>query len=146
MANRPSPAPARSRRLPTLIGVAGLVAAAAIVAALTLGGADAGAQPLRTVGVQDLQAALQDGAILIDVREPHEYQAGHVEGAELMPLARTVALADDLPRDEPVYVVCRSGNRSLQASRALVEAGFQDVRNVDGGMIAWEAAGLPVAR
>jgi rhodanese-related sulfurtransferase len=80
------------------------------------------------------------------VREPHEYQAGHVEGAELMPLARTVALAADLPKDEPVYVICRSGNRSLQASRALVEAGFQDVRNVDGGMIAWEAAGLPVAR
>jgi rhodanese-related sulfurtransferase len=134
------------RRLPTLIGAAGLLAVAAIVAFLTLGGADAESDPLRTVDVRALHAAMEDGATLIDVREPHEHDAGHVEGALLMPLARTERMAGDLPKDEPVYVICRSGNRSLQASRALVEAGFEDVRNVEGGMIAWEAAGLPVAR
>jgi rhodanese-related sulfurtransferase len=144
MADRPRTR--NPRRLPTLIGAAGLLAVAAIVAFLTLGGADAENEPLRTVDVQALHAALDDGATLVDVREPHEYDAGHVEGALLMPLARTARMAADLPKDEPVYVICRSGNRSLQASRALVEAGFEDVRNVEGGMIAWEAAGLPVAR
>ena len=65
-----------------------------------------------------------------------------------MPLARTVAMALEagLPKDEPVYVFCRSGNRSLQAAQALVAAGYEDVRNVDGGILAWTATGLPVVR
>ncbi len=105
-----------------------------------------GAAGLTTVSVRDLADASADGATVIDVREPYEYEAGHVDGALLMPLAQTVQLAGDLPKDQPVYVICRSGNRSLSASQALVDAGFQDVRNVDGGMIAWQAAGLPIAR
>ena len=114
--------------------------------ALTRGSGEA----LTTVSVRDLYTAIgQDPApTVLDVREPDEYAAGHVEGALLMPLARTVemALAAGLPKDEPVYVFCRSGNRSLQAAQALVAAGYEDVRNVDGGIIAWTAAGLPVVR
>lgn len=139
-------APRRTSRLPYLLGVAGVAAAALIFALSTLGAQASGDAPLTTVDVHELRQALADDVTLLDVREPHEYQAGHVEGAQLMPLANVVALAADLPKDRPVYVVCRSGNRSLQASDALVEAGFEDVRNVDGGMIAWEAAGFDVAR
>lgn len=118
------------------------IAAAIFVTVLSQGGGDA----LTTVRVSDLANAAVSGATVIDVREPYEYEAGHVEGALLMPLANTVRLASDLPKDEPVYVVCRSGNRSLVAAQELVEAGFEDVRNVDGGMIAWQSAGLPVTR
>ena len=143
MAKRKNATPARTpSRLPWILGGGAIVALAA-VAIIVLGGGAAG---LSTVSVADLDAALDRGATVIDVREPFEYDAGHVDGALLMPLADTVRLASDLPKDEPVYVICRSGNRSLQASQALVQAGFQDVRNVDGGMIAWEASGRPTVR
>lgn len=140
------PAPSRKSRLPYLIGVAGIAAAALLFAVSTLGTQASSDAALTTVDVRELQQARGGDVTLLDVREPSEYQAGHIEGALLMPLANVVALAADLPNDRPVYVVCRSGNRSLQASNALVDAGFQDVRNVDGGMIAWEAAGFDVAR
>ncbi len=146
MAKRPSP-PAPSRRSAVLLAaLAAVVVLGGLGVALTRGTESA----LTTVSVRDLHAAIGQypAPTVLDVREPYEYEAGHVEGALLMPLARTVelALAAGLPKDEPVYVFCRSGNRSLQAAQALVAAGYQDVRNVDGGIIAWTAAGLPVVR
>jgi rhodanese-related sulfurtransferase len=145
MAKRSAPKTERApSRLPWLLGGGVLIAAVATLAIVLAG--TGGAPGLTTVNVNDLAEATAAGATVIDVREPHEYEAGHVEGALLMPLARTVQLASDLPKDEPVYVICRSGNRSLTASQALVEAGFEDVRNVGGGMIAWQSAGLPIAR
>ncbi len=136
----------KTSRLPYLLGVAGIAAAALFIAVSTFGAQASSDAPLSTVDVHALQEALGEDVTLVDVREPYEYEAGHIEDALLMPLANVVALAADLPKDQPVYVVCRSGNRSLQASNALVDAGFQDVRNVDGGMIAWEAAGFDVVR
>lgn len=143
MAKRSSP---RTNRLPYLLGAAAVAVAALVFALSTLGAQASGDGSLSTIDVRELHQALDDGITLVDVREPYEYEAGHIEGAQLMPLANVVALAADLPKDRPVYVVCRSGNRSLQASNALVDAGFEDVRNVDGGMIAWEAARFDVAR
>jgi len=150
MAKNPSSrsqAASSSNRWPLLIGVVG--AAAAIVATLvvtTFGGASGA--PLTTISVHDLDAALQDGdPIVLDVREPWEYEQGHVEGAQLMPLIQNTAAAAEranLPKDEPVYVICRTGSRSMQASRDLVEAGFTDVRNVAGGITEWAAAGYDV--
>ena len=83
------------------------------------------------------------GAVLLDVREPDEWDAGHAPGALHVPLGRLGAEHTRLPTDEPVYCVCRSGGRSDQAARALRGAGY-DARNVAGGMQAWEAAGLAV--
>jgi len=143
MAKRSSP---RTNRLPYLLGATAVAVAALVFALSTLGAQASGDGSLSTIDVRELHQALDDGITLVDVREPYEYEAGHIEGAQLMPLANVVALAADLPKDRPVYVVCRSGNRSLQASNALVDAGFEDVRNVDGGMIAWEAARFDVAR
>ena len=150
MAKHPSSrsqAASSSTRWPLLIGIVG--AATAIVATLvvtTFGGASG--TPLTTISVHDLDAALQDGdPIVLDVREPWEYEQGHVESARLMPLIRNTAAAAEranLPKDEPVYVICRTGSRSMQASRDLVEAGFTDVRNVAGGITEWAAAGYDV--
>jgi rhodanese-related sulfurtransferase len=146
MAKRTTPQPARRRPTALFAAFAAVVVLGGLGVALTRG-SDAA---LTTVTVRDLFAAIgQDPApTVLDVREPDEYAAGHVQGALLMPLARTVemALAAELPKDQPVYVFCRSGNRSLQAAQALVAAGYQDVRNVDGGILAWTAAGLPVVR
>jgi phage shock protein E len=104
------------------------------------------ASALSNVTVQQLQTAAAAGVLVLDVREPFEYAEGRVAGSTLVPLATVADRAGEFPKDEPVYVVCRSGNRSLVAARTLVEAGYSDVRNVEGGMIAWAAAGLPVQR
>lgn len=85
---------------------------------------------------------------LVDVREPHEYTGdlGHVPGSELVPLATLSAAARAWDRRRDVILICRSGARSGRAAQALVAAGFARVMNMAGGMLAYNAAGLPVAR
>lgn len=100
----------------------------------------------KTVSVQDLRAASEPNRIVLDVREPYEYAAGHIAGAELLPLSQLQARLDEVPADQPVYVYCHSGNRSKQASEILAKAGKKDIRDVRGGIIAWEAAGYSVTR
>jgi rhodanese-related sulfurtransferase len=90
--------------------------------------------------VAELNAA--DAVTIIDVREDWEYEAGHIPGATLLPLGTLQDRVDEVPTDEPVILVCRSGNRSGQAYRYLKQQGFENVHNMTGGMIAWEAAGL----
>jgi rhodanese-related sulfurtransferase len=84
-----------------------------------------------------------DGALLLDVREPDEWAAGHASGAVHMPLGDL--RPGDVPRDRVVVAVCRSGGRSGKAAVVLAGAGV-DVRNMAGGMNAWAAATLPVTR
>jgi rhodanese-related sulfurtransferase len=86
-----------------------------------------------------------DEVLLLDVREPGEWAAGHAPGARHVPLGRLAHEADDLPRDRRIVAICRSGNRSGRATEALLEWGFQVV-NMEGGMQAWAAAGLPLVR
>ena len=102
------------------------------------------APALQNVSVQDLASA-QDG-FLLDVREPWEFEQGHAPDATLIPLGELAGRIDELPDGVPIYVICRSGNRSLTASDILVAAGKQDVRNVRGGILAWQQAQLPVVR
>ena len=85
---------------------------------------------------------------LIDVREPHEYtgELGHIEGSELVPLGDIVSAAATWDRLEPLVLICRSGNRSGRAARLLQELGFEEAHNMAGGMLRWNAEGLPVAR
>lgn len=99
-----------------------------------------------TVPVQDLRAAQEKGEYVLDVRTDAEYQEGHVPGAVLLPLADLGTRMTEVPKNRPVYVICRSGSRSAQASAQLVKAGYTQVINVDGGMNAWTAAGYPVSR
>jgi rhodanese-related sulfurtransferase len=80
-------------------------------------------------------------AVLLDVREPDEWAAGHAPQAEHLPLDQVTPGA--VPQDRPVVAVCRSGNRSGKAADALAAAGVP-VHNLAGGMKAWAQAGLPV--
>ena len=84
-----------------------------------------------------------DGALLVDVREPEEWDAGHAAGAAHVPLGSLAERADELPADRTLVMVCRSGGRSQAAATALVEAGYVAV-NMAGGMQAWQSAGLPI--
>jgi rhodanese-related sulfurtransferase len=98
----------------------------------------------RTVSTAEADRLRQDGALMLDVREPSEWSAGHIDGATLIPLGELPARLGELPRDRSIVVVCRSGNRSAQGRDILLVAGFAAVTSMDGGMTEWVAAGLPV--
>jgi rhodanese-related sulfurtransferase/glyoxylase-like metal-dependent hydrolase (beta-lactamase superfamily II) len=83
------------------------------------------------------------GAQFIDVREPGEWTAGHAPGARLIPMGSVEARIDEIRRDLPAVVVCRSGGRSNAVAQLLSSHGI-DAVNLAGGMFAWESAGLPV--
>ena len=102
-------------------------------------------RPGPDVGPADAAAAAKADAtlVLLDVREPDEWAAGHAPGAVHMPLGRL--RPDQLPPGAAVIAVCRSGNRSGTAAGLLAAAGI-DVRNMAGGMRLWAREGLPVVR
>lgn len=86
----------------------------------------------------------ESGAIqLIDVRAPHEHDAGHIAGTTLIELSEISARANEIDRARPVVFYCRSGGRSAMATQAFAQAGY-DAHNMEGGMLAWQGAGLPV--
>jgi rhodanese-related sulfurtransferase len=95
------------------------------------------------VGPAEADKLAADGALLVDVREPEEWAAGHIPGAVHMPLGSLDPAA--VPHDRIVVAVCRSGNRSGRAADRLAAAGI-DVRNLAGGMKAWAEDGRTVAR
>jgi rhodanese-related sulfurtransferase len=84
-----------------------------------------------------------EGALLLDVREPDEWAAGHAPEARHVPLGALAARAGELDPETPVVCVCRVGGRSERAAVVLRQRGF-DAVNLGGGMQAWAAAGLPV--
>lgn len=85
---------------------------------------------------------------IVDVREAHELtsELGHIPGAEHVPMGQFPAAAEDWEKDDEVVLVCRSGNRSGRVAAMLAAQGFTRLMNMVGGMIAYGAAGLPVAR
>ncbi len=86
---------------------------------------------------------LPGDAVLLDVREDDEWDAGHVDGAVHVPLSDVPARLGELPDADPLYVICRSGNRSGRAAAWLNAQGVDSV-NVAGGMKAWATAGKPM--
>jgi rhodanese-related sulfurtransferase len=84
-----------------------------------------------------------DQAVLIDVREPYEWDAGRIPGAKHIELERLAGRADELPKDKPVIFQCRVGRRSALATDAFRAVGF-DAYNMRGGIEAWAEEGLPL--
>jgi SulP family sulfate permease len=83
--------------------------------------------------------------LLVDVREPPEYHRGHIPQAQLLPMRLIPQQGSALPTDCPIVVICRIGRRSRIAATLLKEMGYREVYNLQGGMLAWEAAGYPLA-
>ncbi|HQZ30002.1 MAG: rhodanese-like domain-containing protein [Verrucomicrobiales bacterium] len=92
----------------------------------------------------DLKPLLPSGCSLVDVREPVEHKENHIEGAKLIPLGQLEKRAGEIDRSAPVVVMCRSGRRGQEALKKLNDLGFEDVRNLEGGILAWKEAGHPV--
>lgn len=97
-----------------------------------------------TLDAAETQAKLEseNPPLLLDVRQPDEYRAGHIPGAVLIPLNQLQKRLNELPQDREIVCVCRSGSRSGTANRMLDQAGFNSL-NMRGGMVAWQRAGLP---
>jgi rhodanese-related sulfurtransferase len=85
-------------------------------------------------------------AVLLDVRERNEFVAVRVEGSLLIPMSQLGARLHEVPRDQPVLVMCATGSRSTDVTAYLLGAGWTDVGNVAGGISTWERLGLPVRR
>lgn len=86
----------------------------------------------------------REDVIVLDVREQWEYDEGHIPGVVLIPMGDVPNRLAEIPTDKEVIVTCRSGNRSAQITDFLRQQGFDNVHNMDGGILAWEAAGYDV--
>lgn len=87
-----------------------------------------------------------DAPVIVDVREDDEFAAVRVEGVTHLPMSGFTARAGELPKDRPLLILCASGARSAAVTGFLLRGGWTDVANVDGGINAWQRAGLPVVR
>ena len=95
----------------------------------------------------ELKARLDDapdGVCVVDVGERREFERVHIAGARNVPLPRLAGGGADLPRDRTLILVSRIGRRSTMAAHLLRSQGYTDVRSLEGGMLAWEAAGFPM--
>lgn len=81
---------------------------------------------------------------LIDVRQPAEYAAGHIEGSELVPLRRVSRVCEEWDRKQAITLICLSGHRAQVAHGQLIARGFQDVYVLPGGIRKWRTAGKPL--
>jgi rhodanese-related sulfurtransferase len=88
--------------------------------------------------------AEREDVVILDVREQDEWDAGHIPGALFIPMSEIQGRLSEVPSDKTVIVQCRSGNRSSQVTDYLQQQGFTNIRNMAGGLNAWQAAGLPV--
>jgi sulfur-carrier protein adenylyltransferase/sulfurtransferase len=99
----------------------------------------AGAQGVPEITVKELSERLQrkDKFVLVDVREPHEYQIAKIPGSRLIPLGEVAQRANELDTADDIVVHCKSGMRSAKAIKTLQQLGFKKLRNVKGGILAW---------
>jgi rhodanese-related sulfurtransferase len=104
-------------------------------------------KPVSTINAAELNERLKNGKrpLVIDVRQPEEYRAGHIVSAKLIPLNKLNSRMKELPQNREIVCVCASGNRSGSAARLLVKAGYNAV-NMRGGMISWRRSNLPLRK
>jgi len=106
---------------------------------------------IKTISVNQLQEITQQGQVdLIDVRTPAEFREVHATMARNVPLGSIDVQAEMNGRSgvagDPLYLICHTGGRSSKACQKFLQAGFENVVNVSGGTLAWDATGLPVVR
>jgi rhodanese-related sulfurtransferase len=103
-------------------------------------------EPFTRIEVSEADEMMKDGAAVIDVREPHEYSAGHVPGAKLIPVNTVYAKREELPRDKDLIFVCAVGQRSALACEMAAAAGLTRLYNLEGGTDAWIKSGMPAEK
>ena len=103
---------------------------------------------LKEISAIEALALIRDGfdGILLDVREPPEHVWAHLDGCRLAPLSQLSKHLEDLPRDVPYLVYCKVGQRSARAGTLMLDAGFNNVTNLGGGIMDWMRVGGPVVQ
>lgn len=103
-------------------------------------------RPLEFCRPEDALSAMSQpgGVAFIDVREPFEYSSARIEGSRNLPLSRVATWQDSMKSGGPVLLICRSGARARMVATRLMDAGCDEVKILEGGMMAWMKAGLPV--
>ncbi|HEY9076738.1 MAG TPA: rhodanese-like domain-containing protein [Anaerolineaceae bacterium] len=96
------------------------------------------------ISIQKAAEMRDQGAFILDVREQSEWDEYHIPGATLIPLGQVQSRVNEVPKDKPIVVVCRSGNRSKEGRDKLAAAGFTQVTSMAGGVSQWRSQGLPV--
>lgn len=126
-----------------LVGLGAIVLLFVIVFLIaSLSGGSSGNLPAE-ISVQEAYQKYQQGVFLLDVRRPDEWDMYHVANTVQIPLDELSSRLSELPKDQPIMIICHSGNRSGQAQAILAQAGF-NATSVAGGMIAWNQAGYPL--
>jgi rhodanese-related sulfurtransferase len=103
--------------------------------------------PLPSVNAAELNEKLKNGksSLVVDVRQPEEYAAGHIAGSKLIPLGDLSKRLNELPKDREIICVCASGSRSQSATKFLIDAGY-NAFNMQGGMFMWQRAKLSIKK
>jgi rhodanese-related sulfurtransferase len=106
--------------------------------------------PFKDIDIAEFQAQFQgDGApnyILVDVREMHEYDAGRIPGAINIPMSEIQYRYDEIEPDQPVILVCATGNRSGMVGEFMAGQGYRDLYNLTDGTMGWIMRGLPIEK
>ncbi|OLZ11383.1 rhodanese-like domain-containing protein [Sulfobacillus thermosulfidooxidans] len=93
----------------------------------------------------DLEARLADpDTIIIDVRTPHEFESGHIQGAIPIPLGRESIIATRWPQNTPLIFICKTGHRSQAAAATAFKLGYTNISHLQGGMDRWKREGKPM--
>ena len=103
-------------------------------------------EPFTRINVEEANEMMSAGAAVIDVRNPDEYQSGHVPGAALIPVNTVFARREELPKDKDVIFVCAIGQRSALAAEMAAAAGLTRIFNLEGGTDAWIKSGMPAEK
>ncbi|HBI02754.1 MAG TPA: hypothetical protein DDY49_01820 [Paenibacillaceae bacterium] len=95
---------------------------------------------VKSISADELQETLKNpkGKQVIDVRDPNEYKAGHIQGARNIPLTQIGSASNGIPKDKETFLVCATGFRSAQATRILKKQGFTNLNNLAGGLKNWK--------
>lgn len=96
------------------------------------------------ISVIEANEMRDDGAFILDVREPFEWDEKHIPGTTLIPLGELASRVDEIPDGQEIIVVCRSGNRSQEGRNILLAAGFESVTSISGGINQWIEEGFEV--
>lgn len=102
------------------------------------------ASPPWVISAYESKQKISDGAFLLDVRQPEEYQEAYIPGAYLIPLDELEERIDEVPEEKEIVIYCRTGNRSKDAYRILSKAGYANVTSIDGGIYAWAQEGYEI--
>lgn len=120
-----------------------------IGAAMVLFSCGVRAEEQKTMTAQAVHERLQsegEKPLVVDVREPDEFEAGHIDQAMLAPLGSVDKDLAGVAKDREIILVCRSGRRSGIAAKLLSERGYTKLWNMEGGMLAWQKLGYPIVK